>query len=610
MRFFRSSPLAPAVQGGPPRLSLIPDLRGARSRLAASLVVAFVVAVVLVIRFPAGDNYGDTDDAMRLVMVRDLLAGQGWYDQVITRLQPPRGLHMHWSRLLDGGLAGSVMVARLAAPPAMAEWLVRVLWPLAWIIPAVAAALTVARNLGDRSAVFLTAVLLLINLTLYLQFIPGRIDHHNIQIVMVMIALAGATAKSHEIRWAVIAGLAGGLGLGIGLEALVLQALIGGGYALRVLADRRTWAIALAYGLALALACLGVFLIQTPPPQWTSSVCDALAWNSTCAVTVAGFGLAASAVVARRANLAARIGVLTLTFVGALGVYLGLHPACLHGPFADVSPLARRLWLDHVEEAQPLNLALRINRDTAVSACVFLLVSAAAGLFLVLRERRARPAGMLLAGAALVVASLMAVLMWKMVSYAAWIGAPMIGAAYGRLAERRLGGLLLPSVLGTVILSPTVIGAAANATHKSLSADRVQAVSRVRQDACFAPRSYAELAALPPGPVLSEIDLGSFLLLFTPHSALSAPYHRMWPAIMKAHDAFEGPPGLAEARVRSLGAAYLVDCPGLPLMSQAPGLAARLRAGRIPDWLHEVSTPSATLRIYRVAAQPGISSGR
>lgn len=47
---------------------------------------------------------GDTDDATRLVMVRDMFAGHGWWDQKITRLQPPVGLYMHWSRLLDGGL--------------------------------------------------------------------------------------------------------------------------------------------------------------------------------------------------------------------------------------------------------------------------------------------------------------------------------------------------------------------------------------------------------------------------------------------------------------------------------------------------------------------------
>ena len=40
-------------------------------------------AVVERLRLP------DSDDAMRLVQVRDLLAGQGWFDMVQHRLMPP-----------------------------------------------------------------------------------------------------------------------------------------------------------------------------------------------------------------------------------------------------------------------------------------------------------------------------------------------------------------------------------------------------------------------------------------------------------------------------------------------------------------------------------------
>ena len=50
----------------------------------------------------------DTDDAMRLVQVRDLLAGQGWFDMVQHRLMPPEGASMHWSRLVDAPLAALI----------------------------------------------------------------------------------------------------------------------------------------------------------------------------------------------------------------------------------------------------------------------------------------------------------------------------------------------------------------------------------------------------------------------------------------------------------------------------------------------------------------------
>src|SRR4051794_41387548 len=45
---------------------------------------------------------GDTDDNMRIMQVRALLHGQGWYDLAQHRLA---GAHIHWSRLPDPPLA-------------------------------------------------------------------------------------------------------------------------------------------------------------------------------------------------------------------------------------------------------------------------------------------------------------------------------------------------------------------------------------------------------------------------------------------------------------------------------------------------------------------------
>ena len=44
---------------------------------------------------------GDSDNYMRLVQVRDLLAGQGWFDLVQHRINPPDGLPHSLARLAD-----------------------------------------------------------------------------------------------------------------------------------------------------------------------------------------------------------------------------------------------------------------------------------------------------------------------------------------------------------------------------------------------------------------------------------------------------------------------------------------------------------------------------
>src|SRR5438874_10481345 len=53
----------------------------------------------------------DTDSAMRLVQVRDLLHGQNWFDIVQHRMNAPYGLAMHWSRLVDAPLALLMLVS-------------------------------------------------------------------------------------------------------------------------------------------------------------------------------------------------------------------------------------------------------------------------------------------------------------------------------------------------------------------------------------------------------------------------------------------------------------------------------------------------------------------
>src|SRR5688500_18172823 len=61
----------------------------------------------------AAVTLNDTDDAMRLVQMRAFLAGQGWFDLHLSRVQPPIGLDSHWSRLIDAGLAGIFLFFKL-----------------------------------------------------------------------------------------------------------------------------------------------------------------------------------------------------------------------------------------------------------------------------------------------------------------------------------------------------------------------------------------------------------------------------------------------------------------------------------------------------------------
>ena len=62
-------------------------------------------------------DFSEPDNAMRLVRVRDMLAGQGWFDSVQHRLGPPDGLTMHWAQWIDGAIALPIMLLTPPMPP-------------------------------------------------------------------------------------------------------------------------------------------------------------------------------------------------------------------------------------------------------------------------------------------------------------------------------------------------------------------------------------------------------------------------------------------------------------------------------------------------------------
>ena len=568
-------------------------------RVAMGVTAAMSVLLLTMCFNDLGRSFGDTDDALRLAIVRDLVHGRGWFDQHLSRLQPPAGVFMHWSRLLDGGLA---LTERL-----FGELWTRALWPLFWIAPAALGVLAIARRIARNEAkglaVLTTAALLLIDLPLYVQFHPGRVDHHNVQITLSLLALAGAVVRGAGVRGALGAGLATGLGLAIGLEALPFEAVIGAGIALEFVCDPQGGRRGRAYGLGLAAATTTCFLVQTPPWRWNVSVCDALGLNLLLAVAAAGGGLFAAAHLTATRSWRARLGAVAIVGAGALGLYLALKPACIGGAFAEVDPRLRPLWLDHVGEMQPLGHVLTHNlaQGGGVIRAAFVGVGALFGI-LCLRPRGRRldpPLAILAACLLLSVAAGFAAI--KMSGYLAWFATPLAGALIAEAfvlsgpSALAISSRALAALAGVCLI---ILALKAGGVLKGAPSDP--------PDPCFATSAYAVLAHQPPGVTLGEIDLGSYVLAHTPSSALSAPYHRMAWGVLAAHGALAAPADRAQAAVRALHVDYVLECRAHRKDGDRDGLARdslqrRLDSGRPPAWLTRVSPPGAPLEVYRVS---------
>jgi len=597
------------------QLSDTPDLTSNRRLVALGLAVT--LAIVVVLAFTEGNiskTLGDTDDAMRIVMVRDLLHGRGWYDQLVTRLQPPQGAYMHWSRLLDGALAACIWLAERVTSAANAEWAVRFAWPLLWIAPVVIGGLAIARGLGGKLAVFACALLMLTNTTLFVQFRPGRVDHHNIQITMAVIAVACAMANTHRARFAVIAAAASALGLAIGIEALAYHALVGASFAISAAMDRDEARPARAYGLTLAAVTLGLYVLQTPFDRLPLALCDAMGANLVGAILVAGLGLAAFATWGARFGLVARFAQLAAIGAVAAVIYIAANPACLHGPFASVDPRLRPIWFDHINELQSWPKLWLQHRDSAlITIFMGLMGSAAAVVLLVTRWRKWDRATLL--GAALIgVATVAAAHAWRMEDYEFWFGIPMLAAAIGWLASISWRGAMVPTAAACLVLSPVLLAVGADDGLKLIPHKPAPVQAKVAgkpaakpgiEDQCFEVRAYGPLASLPPGVVLGEIDLGPFILAHTQDSVLAAPYHRMSWGIWKAYEALGGPSSLAQQRLKAMNVSYVADCQMNPLRVNPNGFEGDLRRGRIPGWIEKLTAPNQIIQIYRVKPQGG-----
>ncbi len=547
------------------------------------------------------DRLGDTDDAMRLVQVREFLAGRDWFELHEPRLQPPLGYDTHWSRLIDAGLASLYLLLRGFADSELAERLMRAAWPLLWIGPAMAGALAIAWRLGSRAASLVLLLLLLFGVPAFVQFRPGRIDHHDVQITLALLTMAAAM-WADRLRWASwVAGILSGLALAIGVESLPLIALAGAAFAARYALDRGHAAELLRYGLSTAISTAVAFVISVPPGRWTETACDAIAVNLAAPAILGGIALVGAGYMAQGRWLPRCMTVAAAIALAALA-FIAIEPRCLRGPLALVDPAVLPIWLAHVREAQSVLATLRANLALGFGVLAYPAAAAVAALVLAREQPLRRDPALALAALAFLVSAAMTMVAVRAVSYAIWFGMPLIAAALLRLFDGLKLATLPARVLTALPFTPAVLSFGTIALAESAG---LGAQPAAPGDACLETRHYAALAKLPSGLMVADVDYGPFLLALTPHSALAAPYHRMSYGIVTSHRVFASPPAEAREILRKAGASYVMFCQkqthkprGPNVEKPARSLRSEIEAGHIPEWLERLpqTAPFAVFR--------------
>jgi len=543
------------------------------------------------------------DDAMRLVQAIDLYNGQDWFDTAQHRDNAPFGAPMHWSRLIDAPLALLMAVLSPFAQDAAPYWAAFV-WPLMVLLAVVALVAELSERIGGRASRLPALGLLAMTLAVYTEFVPGRVDHHNVQIALTLGMVLATLLGRHHPGWAVAAGALAATGLAIGTEVLPSVAVVLVCFGLYWVVDPiqgRRPLLAVAAGFPAGL--LVHLLISTRLSSVLQAACDALSASYVVAgilFSVAILVAVAAAPVLRGAWQ--RFGALGALAIMAMGLCLWLFPECMGGPYGNLDDDLASILMPEIGEAQPIWVWASGWRPQVSLLVVPIIGSLGIVLAAALAPRQTRWRWAVLGGFcfALFVVFCLQVRGFRLLSIALLPGPAYLGA----LAWEQLRQSKSLVSIGRVVLTFIAFAGAGHLVlfslaHAAMGLSPPVPPTRAASWAdCQARSAYEQLAALPRGNMMSFLLIGPQLLLETPHSVVSAGYHRNEDGLRDMVRFFEGGEAEALAVVRERGLDYLVFCRGIEPTTALAGLPDFEGLGW--SWLTPLSDPEAGLQIYAI----------
>lgn len=573
--------------------------------LAVILWLGFVAVSVAIHRDAiASLTFWDPDNAMRLAQVRDLAAGQAWFDTVQHRANPAAGGGlMHWSRFIDVQIVGLTAVLALAFPAEFAERLTLALYPPLLVLPLLLLFSRILAILGDRQVVICGLIIASTTITFLHHFAPMNIDHHNWQILLALTML-WATLKEPTFLAGMIAAIAGALYVEISIEGLPFLALFWGLFVLDWSRDPAKKSRLLGFTVGLLVVPTLWLLMLRGPSYLTRSYCDSFSLPYLVPIAVTALCLLAILTTGKW-SLSSPLSRLSAgAFAGAIGAatFAVVDPACLGGPFGNLEPLVRTYWYDPIHEGRPiwhqdfgmaavyaaptivgligLGFAFWKSRDSDVADnwVRLTLVALAATILgmLVMRMTAVAHAFMVPAFAVLAIS----LWRWSRSKLQTW---------------QRVGGslvFLLAVPIVDVALAVVVAG------------DQAESTARADRSLCNLSDMTVAMAKEPATLLFSSINITPALLVGTRHSVVTTGHHRNHATMNRVITAFLSPPTVAQPLAAADGAQYLVVCnKELEDMAKArpDGLAAHLLHQKPVGWLvPDERLSTGGFRAYRI----------
>ena len=544
--------------------------------------------------------FPDPDDAMRLMQVRDWLAGQSWFDVTQYRLNSPAGGPMHWSRLVDIPIASAILIARPFVGQHGAETAALIAVPLLTLLITMLLVHRIAYKLMGTAGSLLAVVATPLSLGAMKQMRIMRIDHHGWQIVMALVATL-AVLDDRPRRSGLVAGAAMAMWCNISIEALPFVAALGAWFAFEWLRDASAGQRLKSYLGGLALSSLLLFVLTHAPSIWFSHPNDALNIAHLAGFAVAA--LSAQFAVSDIPDWKLRLAALAAVGVAAVIAMFGVNPHFLEGPFASLDPLVAREWYQGVDEGMPIWRVAPGDGATGLAQPVVGLLGAAVAIARTEGEQRNRwVAFTYLLGAV----TLSAVFVIREATTASTLSLPgtaflcalaLTGARTLSLAPARI-----VATVGAVFIMAPAYAAPALMTPPNPQLEHAWG----QADYCTKRSTIEKLDKLPPSNLAVPLDITPAILASSHHRAIASGYHRNDGGIHDVIVTFAGPLSNARQIIAKRNIDYVVMCEGavesIRWAHRGPGgLASLLNARRPPKWLQSVAIPGLQrLHVWRV----------
>jgi hypothetical protein len=571
----------------------------------------FIFVALLTDDFPLlGDHWlPDNDDLMRLVQVRDLLAGQNWFDMTQYRLDPPAGGFIHWSRIADLGIAAPMFLLRQVMNAELADALAMVIYPALLLLAFLFVAIRIMRQLaGDQ--ILLPALLgILTCWSVVQQMTPGRIDHHGLQILLMFIALA-QLLKAETLRSGLIMGLSMALSLGIGLETLAYIAVLQLGLWMLWSQQQAQKFFVRGVGLGMIAGCALVMVGTIAPQFWLAPVNDAFGRAHAALMLLGGMvwvllSLFAGGNSGQRWLTGGIMGLVTAS------VIVTAFPEVIAAPYANLDPLLKTWMLANITETKPIWKFVTTSPMQATLYGLFLLSGLVSAFYLtIIAQTSVARNHWRVITCLLMVAGLIAMLQMRGFSFAhamALIACTAMITHIRAQYPHRPGFLIATWLLCTM----PGLGAMYYSVDYGLRHSRTYSSTEqaVNANDCDKRQTMLALQQFPKAVILAPFDMGVPVLAYTHHSVLAAPYHRVQRGLKDTIMAYRAPADQARSILAARHVDYVLYCKMTAetevFQRNAPNsFMADLDHGKVPTWLRHVPLPAGNpLRVYRVTGE-------